>query len=345
MIDDFSPARTSLAAGVVVKQNLLERNRQAPPSVSQETSSLDGLIKPQARDYSTGSSDTPAYSFVSGSSIYTYKGGTGGTFESFNTEFNAPVSSSGEPYSGLTKSQRVSSSFAHRYPAVTQSFSQSVDTPSGSVVVRRIDQREFYDGDFQPQDLDVGINEICKAYFGQDNLLDLTYKIQWFDSSSFDETLFLSSSQHPAEGNAWLWSEKEYSGTPITGSGHVEYIKISTTSANGENISNFITSADSITFRVNGAQDIDGNILYGPQTWQINSAVIQGDSALIYVNPALSSKAVNSLDDISFDFSFSASGLFSWESTSSGADPYVTRSIGITSSIPQGYFPPLLTIS
>jgi hypothetical protein len=343
MIDDFSPARTSLAAGVVVKQNLLERNRQAPPSVSQETSSLDGLIKPQARDYSTGSSDTPAYSFVSGSSIYTYKGGTGGTFESFNTEFNAPVSSSGEPYSGLTKAQRVSSSFAHRYPAVTQSFSQSVDTPSGSVVVRRIDQREFYDGDFQPQDLDIGLNEICKAYFGQDNLLDLTYKIQWFDSSSFDETLFLSSSQHPAEGNAWLWSEKEYSGTPVTGSGHVEYIKISTTSANGESISNFITSADSITFRVNGAQDIDGNILYGPQTWQINSAVIQGDSALIYVNPALSSKAVNSLDDISFDFSFSASGLFSWESTSSGADPYVTRSIGITSSIPQGYFPPVST--
>lgn len=189
----------------------------------------------------------------------------------------------------------------------------------------------------------MGLNEICKAYFGQDSLLDLTYKVQWFDSSSFDETLFLSSSQHPGTGNAWLWSHKEFSGTPTTGSGYVEYIKMSTTSANGENISSFITSADSITFTLNGAQDVNGNILYGPQTWQINSAVIQGDSALIYVNPALSSTAVNSLDDISFDFSFSASGLFSWESTSSGADPYVTKSLGITSSIPQGYFPPVST--
>ena len=441
MIDDFSPARTSLSSGVIVKQNLLERNRQAPPTISNETSSYEGLVKPQARDYSTGSSDTPAYSFVSGSSIYTYEGGTGGTFESFNTIYNSPISSSGEPYSGLTSAERASSSFAHRYPGVTQSFSQSVETPSGSVIVRRIDQREFYDGDFQYQALDVGLNEICKAYFGQDSILDFTYRIQWFDSSSFDETSFLSSSQQPGLGNVWIWSNKQYTGnglvgsldisqniqtgsitgpavneivdesnytnngsgtgatiriqttgsgnellkadavsqgsgynigdiltisktylsaslgltqtqrdlkitlsgssiTPLTASGHVEYIKMSTTSANGNGISNFITTADSVTFNLNGAEDVSGNILLGPQTWNINSAVLQGNSALIYTDPVGSSTAVNSLDTLNFDFSFSASGLFSWQATSSGLDPFIDRSTGITASIPQGYFPP-----
>ena len=34
MIEDFTPARTTLTSGVVIKQNLLERNRYAPPSAS-----------------------------------------------------------------------------------------------------------------------------------------------------------------------------------------------------------------------------------------------------------------------------------------------------------------------
>jgi hypothetical protein len=37
MIKDFTPARSSLASGVVVKQHILERNRQRP---AQLTSSL-----------------------------------------------------------------------------------------------------------------------------------------------------------------------------------------------------------------------------------------------------------------------------------------------------------------
>ena len=118
MIEDFTPARTSLSSGVVIKQNLLERNRQSPAQVSsavtmstyftgspgnpystvvplvQKDQVLTGLVKPFPRDYNTGSSDYPEYAIVGGSSLYVFDGGTGGTFEPFNNIFNAPISTS-----------------------------------------------------------------------------------------------------------------------------------------------------------------------------------------------------------------------------------------------------------
>jgi len=51
MIEDFTPARTSLSSGVVVKQNLLERNVQAPPSMSYGDVTYSGSVKSFPRDY------------------------------------------------------------------------------------------------------------------------------------------------------------------------------------------------------------------------------------------------------------------------------------------------------
>ena len=61
MIQDYTPSRTSLASGVVIKQHLLERNKYPQPQVKWEE-----------LDYS-GSIDT---AFISGSA--------GGTFNNFN---------------------------------------------------------------------------------------------------------------------------------------------------------------------------------------------------------------------------------------------------------------------
>ena len=118
MIEDFTPARTSLSSGVVIKQNLLERNRQRPAQVSsavtmstyftgspldpystvvplvQKDQVLTGLVKPFPRDYNTGSSDYPQYATIGGSSLYVFDGGTGGVFEPFNNIFNVPISTS-----------------------------------------------------------------------------------------------------------------------------------------------------------------------------------------------------------------------------------------------------------
>ena len=83
MIKDFTPARSSLASGVVVKQHILERNRQRPAQLTSSLHDYEGLVVNLPKDYNSGSTDFPQYS-TSGSAIYKFSGGTGGSFEKFN---------------------------------------------------------------------------------------------------------------------------------------------------------------------------------------------------------------------------------------------------------------------
>ena len=352
MIEDFTPARTTLTSGVVIKQNLLERNKYAPPSASYENVTYSGSVKPFPRDYNTGSSDYPQYDPISGSSIYVTKGGTGGVFEPYNTEYAAPVYYSGGTtrYSGLTSDQVVSSSFYSQYP-MTQSFTESLQSISGSVTLLRIDQREFYDGEFQAGNgaLDLKLSEPCAAYFGQNTIVDMFYRVQWFfgqrlTGSVMTEEFFLDDRNCPSDGNAWFWTENDAAGYKV------KYIKISNISANGEVITNFVTTAEYITFNLSEARagGSQGELLQGFQTWYISNATIKDDGipstydcSLIIVDPNESSDAVNSNDDLFTNFSFSASGQFIWYATGSGVDPDVTRASFITESAPQGYFPPV----
>ena len=352
MIEDFTPARTTLTSGVVIKQNLLERNKYAPPSASFENVTHTGSVKPFSRDYNTGSNDYPQYDPISGSSIYVTKGGTGGVFEPFNTEYAAPVYYSGSStlYSGLTSDEVVSSSFYSQYE-VTQSFTESLQSISGSVTVLRDDQREFYNGEFQAGAgaLQVEIPESCAAYFGNNGIVDMFYRVQWFfgqraTGSIMTEEFFLSDRNCPADGNAWLWTANDEAGFKV------KYIKISNISVNKEVISNFITSAEYITFNLSEARTggSRGELLQGFQTWYISNATVKDDGvpstfdcSLIIVDPNGSSDAVKSNDDLFTNFSFSASGQFIWYATGSGVDPNVTRASNITESAPQGYFPPV----
>ena len=90
MIKDITPARTSLASGVIVKQHILERNRQRAAIASSSFHDYSGSIKPFPRDYNTGSSDYPQYSSTSGSSLVKVTGGAGGSFNRFNKICNNP---------------------------------------------------------------------------------------------------------------------------------------------------------------------------------------------------------------------------------------------------------------
>ena len=83
MIKDFTPARTSLASGVIVKQHLLERNRLRPAQVTSSFHNYSGSVVNLPKDYSSGSSDQPQYA-TSGSAIYKFSGGPGGSFNRFN---------------------------------------------------------------------------------------------------------------------------------------------------------------------------------------------------------------------------------------------------------------------
>jgi len=66
MIKDFVPARTSAATGAIVKQHLLERNRQRPAQLDYTQPEYTGSVTSLARDYQTGS-------------IEVFTGGAGGS--------------------------------------------------------------------------------------------------------------------------------------------------------------------------------------------------------------------------------------------------------------------------
>lgn len=55
IIKDFIPARTSAATGAIVKQHLLERNRQRPAQISYSQPYYTGSVTSLPRDYQTGS--------------------------------------------------------------------------------------------------------------------------------------------------------------------------------------------------------------------------------------------------------------------------------------------------
>jgi len=538
MVKDFTPARTSLSSGVVIKQNLLERNRQAPPSASYTTPIYSGSVKSFPRDYQVPnsnknvtayvgqtpgqsqdalpSSSFPSYGNVSGSAIYKFSGGTGGVFEPFNNNFAAPVSESnskicienyfysssvnilepnanngeflltnidatnttntmslstlgtdlqnhsqlmafvssstagqvnyvqvtrnnnpnsymlwridrgiyyggyghddsdygdapygdytsqyqfyltveenkigqgffqytnsytdnevvnicftiaGSPYSGLTESEISASAFFAQYPGFVQSWSESIVPGKGinrpnelynnnsnglpAVNYPRIDQREFYNGEFGSP-IDVGMKDICSAFFGQNDVPDYFFRIQWFNQNNFTEENFLSEDNLPLAGNVWFWADTVDGGVVGgTASNKVKYIKMSNVDTNNIGITPFIQDSLYVIFNLTGASDYQNNLIEGYQTWYISNTSFQSDNdpntedaTLLIINQPPSSEVVNSFDTSVYDLTFSASGYYSYYATSSGEDPNVTPSIGITQSVPQGFYPPVPT--
>ncbi len=325
MIEDFTPARTSLSSGVVVKQHLLERNRQRPALVTSSFHDYSGSVKSQARDYSEGSGDTGQYEYENGTSVYRFSGGTAGSFEPFN---GLQTSISGTLGNGPD----------NRYH-LTQSWEESWVTLSGSAPIPRIDQREFYNGEFSGSVVNVRMKDMCSAYFKVSNTI-YSFIPVWWNNSTFPEQNFTSPTNQPPPGYVWFWTDTN----------NTIYIKLSLQTHNGLSIGNFIQNVEYVVFNFTNALDSEDNILSGPQTFYLESIAIQPSdqasnelsvgAALGYTVPEISSLAINSDDGTFFDFNFFASGDYIWPATSNiELDPAPTLDTGISASVPQGYFP------
>ena len=329
MIEDFTPARTSLSSGVVIKQHLLERNRQRPAQVTSSFEQYSGSVKNLPKDYSLGEPDYPQYS-DSGSAIYKFGGGTGGGFEPFNGLKTYP---SGSENLGPNNEYFL-----------TQSWDESWSTFSGSAPIDRTDQREFYNGEFSGS-IDVGIKDICSAYFKVSNTV-YRYVPVFFSADGYSNTQvlseqeFLNPQEQPKVTEVWFWHDGE----------KIIYLKMSLITYNGLNISSFIQNVEFVTFSFNSAVDYQGNVLSGPQTFYLESIAIQpadlsteADSvgaALGFVIPELSSTVISSDDGAFYNFNFSSSGNFQWYATQNvSLDPSPLLDTGISESVPQGYFP------
>jgi hypothetical protein len=125
MIKDFTPARSSLASGVVVKQHLLERNKYPLPET---TSSI--------------------YDYSGSINMASISGGAGGSVNKLN---------------GLdTNPYYLANGLSNNY-GLTQSWSESVITPYAAYTVVNSSQDEFYNGEYSGSEFVVENGELNEA--------------------------------------------------------------------------------------------------------------------------------------------------------------------------------------
>jgi hypothetical protein len=161
MIKDFVPARTSLSTGVVVKPHILERTKYPQPQTSFEELLYTGSVKSFPLGYQTGSLVLPI-------------GGNGGSFNNLRSLkafpgnldlFLTRVTGLGASVENLTPLTNFLTliggndelEFSNTF---NQSFTYSVTTPSGSLIVTQSDAREFFNGEFSGSQFTVEDGEL-----------------------------------------------------------------------------------------------------------------------------------------------------------------------------------------
>jgi hypothetical protein len=203
MIRDFVPARTSLASGVVIKQHLLERNKYPQPQVEWEDITYTGSIE-----------------------VGDINGGTGGSFEMFNGVTTSPYGVDGNGPDNIF--------------GITQSWSETYNTPLGITTVVYDSQEEFYDGEFSGSVILVTTQSLNQPYPLENTSFEYTpilYKNSFYGVntiSTFTEGQFMNALTIPNQGEILILAPrlKKLTFLPTNG-----YIKINKIDANGNNIS------------------------------------------------------------------------------------------------------------
>ena len=212
MIKDFTPARASLSSGVVVKQHILERNKQRRAKVSFLDQQHTGSIKPHIQDFNSGS-------------VYKEKGGTGGSFERFN---------------GLSNNQNVD-----------QTWEETNITPLGPQTYTRDDQREFFDGEFSGTEERVKLQrgygieneDPCFAYYTWNGIPQYLYRMTYLSGSDDLFTLTHTGSIPPP----FTIDDIEYH---LSGNFDVDYLgEIQRVHPSNVTLSGSVNYIDSIGFR------------------------------------------------------------------------------------------------
>jgi hypothetical protein len=139
MIKDFIPAKTNLKSGIVIKQHLLNRSKHDVPRVYVNSSSYTGIIPPSE----------------------TIVGGTGGSFDPFNTLTNLSNS---------------------------QFWYEQIPTPLGYTSSYHSDQVEFYNGELPNSSfvaIDGESNPQNTAKYPGSKKFNYSVNILYTDSASF----------------------------------------------------------------------------------------------------------------------------------------------------------------
>ena len=178
MIKDFIPVRTSLASGLVIKQHLLERNKYPQPQVSTDQDLL----------------------YTGSINMVTISGGAAGVFNQFNSTTTSPLGSLGQGPN-------------NNFP-ITQSWSVTTPSVSGSVTTIHDSQDEFYNGELSGSVIlvtDGELNEHCEQ-FKNPAFVGVNYKVRTYSDTITGQNLsnFINVNNHPVEGYISTW----YGDTP-----------------------------------------------------------------------------------------------------------------------------------
>ena len=325
MIKDFTPARTSLASGVVVKQHLLERNRQRTALVTSSMHDYEGLVVNLPKDYSSGSTDFPQYS-TEGSSLYKFSGGPGGSFNRFNGLQTYPSGSKGlgpDNRFGITQSwQDGNDGSVLNTTNFNQSSSQFI---SGSYLGPRKfpkdNQSEFYDGIFSGSMIIVttqSLNPGCDPYLNA-NDTPVVYKPLFFGTSAgLDQVVtpgeFADNLNVPPSGYAWIASIQTDQG--ISGVQQVTSIKLSQNDANGIEVINYLDDFDNLRVIFP-----DATLPYneGATEYIITGRTIFADHAILQVSQTQGNNFYQIVDGVNY-FPITSSisgGSMNWSLTAS----------------------------
>lgn len=250
MIQDWVPARTSLASGIVIKQTTLERNKYPVPQLNTyTTTSFYG-----SGSVSNISWNTPFVTedlLITGSPIQIaeVQGTNGGTMPDLF---------------GLTSSEYTGNNVVN----ITQVWTGSTPSLLGPVVFTESAQYEFFNGELSGSTLQVENGELNEA---NPYKLAPTQIIQYQSTGSSDT--------NPGPGQFYWTSSLSYNGT---GWGRaVQYIYINEIDNNGINIQPALSNlnpGNKITFRIFGNYTNDGGLIFSFYTDYTLTGVIQSIS-------------------------------------------------------------------
>jgi hypothetical protein len=207
MVKDFIPARAGVSAGVVIKQHLLERNRQRPAQVDYTQPEYTGSVTSLPRDYQTGS-------------IEVFTGGPGGSVNNW-----------------VSISQSWSSSLNTKAGIVNQINSSEYEFYNGEYSGSSVTAQLVYESNTTP--LLNNVSESRKSIFYE----DVDYGSDAYTPTNY--SLILSGSAYKAEiqdsnytsGSAW--STLRYQGVKNTGQYNTGSLFASQSQAPGYPIDNF----------------------------------------------------------------------------------------------------------
>jgi hypothetical protein len=339
MIKDFVPARTSLASGIVIKQHILERNKIPQPQVDTQSTLayFSSFNPPQFSDaFSEAFLSTFSFSInqtlnnlpfifqnilVSGTlapqwnnfnlgTVENFGGGTAGSFEIYNSLSTSPSGTLGTGPNNIFN--------------ITQSWSEPIKTPSGSINLIHNSQDEFYNGEFKGSTLVITTQILHSPLPNSDIIFNYTpvnYSSPNYNeasSSIFAQTLFLNPLTIPKIGEILLLTSPTTNGAT--------YVKIHKTDNNGVYNDIALGQATKLRFKYdeNISYSIIGDIL----------EIIDLETYFLYKVQSLGSSV---LDNYVLNYSFSASN-YPTITIDSATSSFVLKNFGSISGNTESFF-------